>query len=253
MPKRLQIIGIGVGDPNHMTVEAVEALNAADVFFIPDKGAEKAELRALRMAVCERFITGSRHRFVEYRMPSRKAEFTDYRTNVEDWHAEIEAIHADLIEAHLKDGECGAFLVWGDPALYDSTLRIFRGLQRRGLAFEWTVIPGIMSVQLLAARHRIALHEIGEPVTIAPARKLATLAADPTRRDIVVVLDGQQAFEAMDDDLHIYWGAYLGSEHEILIEGRLGDVKAQIAERRREARERHGWIMDTYLLRRVRA
>ena len=249
MPKKLVIIGIGVGNPNHMTVEAIEALNAVDVFFIPDKGAEKTPLRMLRLAVCDRFITGNRHRFVEYRMPGRKAEFQDYRSNVGDWHGEIEAIYLDLLETHLADGQCGAFLVWGDPALYDSTLRIVSALHRRGLDLDWSVIPGITSVQLLAARHRIALHDIGEPVTITPARKLQSMTSREDRRDYVVMLDGQQTFNILDEELYIYWGAYLGSENEMLIEGRLGDVKATITTAREQARKKHGWIMDTYLIR----
>ena len=64
------------------------------------------------------------------------------------------------------------------------------------------------------------------------------------------MLDGTQAFTKLDDDnLEIFWGAYLGMEHEILLSGRLADIKDEIAVVRQQARERHGWIMDTYLLR----
>ena len=42
--RKIFVIGIGVGDPDHMTVQAIKALNQASVFFIPDKGAEKAAL-----------------------------------------------------------------------------------------------------------------------------------------------------------------------------------------------------------------
>ncbi|HEY6573397.1 MAG TPA: precorrin-6A synthase (deacetylating), partial [Mycobacterium sp.] len=47
----------------------------------------------------------------------------------------------------------------------------------------------------------------------------------------------------------IWWGAYLGTPNELLIAGAVGDVGEHIATARAEARERHGWIMDTYLLR----
>ena len=63
------------------------------------------------------------------------------------------------------------------------------------------------------------------------------------------MLDGQTAFLNADPDLHIFWGAYLGTPDEIVISGRLGEIRDQIAETRKAARERHGWIMDTYLLR----
>ncbi len=67
---------------------------------------------------------------------------------------------------------------------------------------------------------------------------------------VVVLLDGAQAFADLTEaDLDIYWGAYLGTEDEILRSGKLAAVKDEIAALRKRARERHGWIMDTYLLR----
>jgi precorrin-6A synthase len=68
---------------------------------------------------------------------------------------------------------------------------------------------------------------------------------------VVVLLDGVQAFAGLADrDIDIFWGAYLGTEHEILRSGKLAEVKDEIVAVRQQARERHGWIMDTYLLRR---
>jgi precorrin-6A synthase len=67
---------------------------------------------------------------------------------------------------------------------------------------------------------------------------------------VVVMLDGGQAFERVDrDDIDIYWGAYLGTEDEILVTGKLSEVMGDIERIRRHAREKNGWIMDTYLLR----
>jgi precorrin-6A synthase len=67
---------------------------------------------------------------------------------------------------------------------------------------------------------------------------------------VVVLLDGVQAFASLaDQNLEIFWGAYLGTDHEILRSGKLAEVKDDIAAVRKQARERHGWIMDTYLLR----
>ena len=42
--RRLLIIGIGAGDPEQVTVQAIKALNRADVFFVIDKGAVKQDL-----------------------------------------------------------------------------------------------------------------------------------------------------------------------------------------------------------------
>ena len=55
--------------------------------------------------------------------------------------------------------EVGAFLVWGDPSLYDSTIRVIQQIIADGAtAFDYEVIPGITSVQALAAQHKIALN-----------------------------------------------------------------------------------------------
>ena len=67
--------------------------------------------------------------------------------------------------------------------------------------------------------------------------------------DVVVMLDAQQAFTAFPD-ADIYWGAYLGTEDELLHAGKVAEVADEILKIRAEARARHGWIMDTYLLRR---
>jgi precorrin-6B methylase 1 len=79
-----------------------------------------------------------------------------------------------LIGEELGEDECGAFLVWGDPSLYDSTLRIIDQIIARGtVAFECEVIPGISAIQALAARHRITLNRIGRSIHITTGRKIA--------------------------------------------------------------------------------
>ena len=238
--KTILIVGIGTGNPEHLTVQAINALNRADVLFIPDKGAGKADLADLRRDIVARYVTNPASRTVEYAVPKRDAANPDYGAGVDDWHAALARRFGALLEQVPENGAC-AFLVWGDPGLYDSTIRIVDQL-RADHAVE--IIPGITSIQALTAAHGIALNRIGEPVHITTGRKLGEVGDDT-----IVMLDGQTAFMAADPDLDIFWGAYLGTPDEITIAGRLGDIRDQIAETRKAARERHGWIMDTYLLR----
>jgi len=66
------------------------------------------------------------------------------------------------------------------------------------------------------------------------------------------MLDGQTAFDRLDPDaFEIWWGAFLGMPEQILISGRLSSCCEEIKITRQRARETHGWIMDTYLLRPV--
>jgi precorrin-6A synthase len=141
--------------------------------------------------------------------------------------------------------------VWGDPSLYDSTLAVLERILARGaVAFEHEVMPGISSVQALTARHRIPLNRVGRPVEITTGRRLAE--GFPVGVDeVVVMLDADCSFRHLHDDtLEIHWGAYVGMEDEILVSGRVGEVGEEIQRLRREARERKGWIMDAYVLRR---
>jgi len=240
--RTLLLVGIGTGNPEHVTVEAINALNRADRLFIPDKGAGKADLAELRREIVARYVTNAAVRQVTYPVPVRDAANPDYAASVDEWHDAIAARFGTLIEDIRAEGT-GAFLVWGDPGLYDSTLRILDRLPQRD-QLTVRVIPGITAIQALTAAHAIPLNRIGEPVHITTGRRLG-----PVSEDTVVMLDGRTAFTDADPDLHIFWGAYLGTPEQITISGRLGDVALHIIETRKAAREQHGWIMDTYLLR----
>jgi precorrin-6A synthase len=253
--REVLVIGVGAGDPDYVTVQAIKALNRVDVFFLVDKGAAKDELIALRKEICERHITGSRYRFVEVRDPERDRTPVDsaaYTDAVRAWLEQRAAMFERMIADELGEDGVGAFLVWGDPSLYDGTLRIIDQLiERDRVPFEYSVIPGVSSLHALTARHRIPLNRIGEPIHITTGRRLAG-GMPPGLDNVVVMLDGDCAFRNVEDDtVQIYWGAYLGTPDELLLSGPVTKVGPQIEQVRAEARERKGWIMDTYLLRRV--
>jgi precorrin-6A synthase len=246
--RTLLVIGIGAGDPDQLTVQAIKAIDEAGVFFVVDKGAEKSSLVQLRTEILRRHKHGE-HRIVEIPDPPRDRGAAAYARAVEDWHDARAALFADAVERELAPDGTGAFLVWGDPALYDSTLRVIERMLAR-IEFDYRVVPGITSVQTLTAAHRIPLNRIGEPIHITTGRRLA--AGFPDDLDaVVVMLDAALACEQFtDSDVEIFWGAYLGTPEQVLMHGRLVDVAHDIARTKRELRDKHGWIMDTYLLRR---
>ncbi|MEV4178671.1 precorrin-6A synthase (deacetylating) [Nonomuraea sp. NPDC049709] len=246
--KRLLVIGIGAGDPDHLTLQAVKAIAATDVFLIVDKGEVKHELVQLRLDLIAEHGRGP-YRIVEARDPERDRTAPAYAAAVDDWRARRALACEALIRDELGEGETGAFLVWGDPGVYDSTLAIVEQILQRGnVAFEHEVIPGISSVAALTARHRTTLTQVGRPVHLTTGRRLAERGAPAD--DVVVMLDAHCSFAGLDD-FHIFWGAYLGTPDEILVSGPVAEVGDRIREVRAEARARKGWIMDTYLLRRL--
>ncbi len=240
----IHVIGVGAGDPGYVTAQAVDALNATQVFFAMDKGETKNDLVALRRHICERFIRQPGYRFVELPDPTRDAD-GDYRSAVADWHVARAKVWAGAIESELAPDGVGAFLAWGDPSLYDSTLRIL-DLVAEHVDIDYDVVPGITAIQALTARHRIPLNRIGEPVLITTGRRLRD---DGLNGSTVVMLDAECSFLRCPPGTAIWWGAYLGTPDELLESGTVGEVGERIAAVRAEARARHGWIMDTYLLR----
>jgi len=251
--RKLTVIGIGAGDPEFVTVQAIRALNAADVFFLVTKSAEQDELVALRRSILDRYVEGV-PRVVEVRDPERGRGATpaEQREAVARWRAARTEQYRRLVAEELGEDGHGAFLSWGDPTLYESTLAVVAGLAGDGgFELELDVVPGISAVSALAARHRIPLNRVGGAVHVTTGRRLADDGLPDRVQDIVVMLDPDCRFAELDEPgLWIHWGAYLGTEDELLVAGPLGDVAGDIVRLRAEARERKGWIFDTYLLRR---
>ncbi|WP_242910593.1 precorrin-6A synthase (deacetylating) [Actinomadura terrae] len=250
--RKVLVIGIGAGDPKQMTVEAIERLNEAEVFFFLDKGGSKRELVDARQAILDRFMSRDDYRVVTVTDVDRDRTPADYVATVADWHRRRADLYERMFRDELPEDGVGAILAWGDPTLYDNTIAVIEEVRRRGrVAFEYDVVPGISSVSTLVARHRTSINQIGRSVLITTGRRLEAEGFPDGVDDVVVMLDARCAFTTLEDkDLDIYWGAYLGTPDEILIAGPLHEARMEIPAVRAEARERKGWIMDTYLLRR---
>ncbi len=255
MSVEVLVIGIGSGDPAHLTGEAVAAMRRVDLFLVADKGEVKSDLVALRADLCRAVLGGDGYRLVEVPDPERGPDATRdtaaYTAGVHDWHAARAARYAEVIRREVgSDGVVG-FLVWGDPAFYDSTLRIVDAVAGSGVDLHTTVVPGISSVQLLAARHRLVLNGVGGSVHLTTGRRLLA----EYRRDlgdVVVMLDGTLTCARLlgeHPDLEIFWGAQLGLADEALVAGPLAEVLDEIRRVRLRLRAERGWVMDTYLLR----
>lgn len=258
-PRRIHLIGIGAGSPEHVTAEAAAALAEVDVFLVADKGGVKDELVAVRRAICDRFIPADHaYEFVTVpdpkRGPDADRDSAEYAQGVRDWHAARTDAYVRIIDELPADAVVG-FLVWGDPAFYDSTIRVVDAIGER-IPTRVRVIPGISAFQTLAAAHGVVLHRVGEPVHITTGRRLvdewrAAEVADLTLGTVVVMLDGHlhcRELAATHPDTVIHWGAYVGMPQQKLRAGRLADVIDEIVQLRADLREEHGWVMDVYAL-----
>jgi precorrin-6A synthase len=241
---RVHIIGIGMG-PHQITPEAADALRDSDYVVAAEKH-EGDALLAVRREVAGAFGVP----VVAVPDPVRDREPIGdggYVGAVAGWHAARVAAY-ELVLAERRG--TAAFLVWGDPAFYDSTIRIVEAIAQRGaVEVDYDVVPGVSALQLLAARHRIVLHDIGQPLHVTTARRLPEAVA-AGEDNVVVMLGGEPELDGLED-WSIWWGANLGASGEQLVHGRVGDVEAEIASARRRARDEAGWVMDVYLLRKT--
>ena len=244
---QLRLIGIGTGNPDHITLEGVRALQSADLVLIPRKGAEKRDLADLRREICAR-VLGEDAPIVEFDLPKRD-DSGDYMSGVNDWHDAVAAAWQAALAAQTPPPTSAVLLIWGDPSLYDSSLRIAARLHPQP---DIHVIPGITALQALTAAHRIPLNAIGAPVLITTGRRLRDEGWPDGATTVAVMLDSGCAFQAIDPEgVTIWWGAYLGMDRQLLVAGPLAEVGVEIVTTRERARAAHGWIMDTYLLQRA--
>ena len=240
----LLLIGVGTGNPDHITRQAEKAIASADLIMIPTKGDNKADLADLRHDICAQIAGVDLSRIVEFELPVRDPAIP-YVDRVHHWHDAIADVWQETIQGNIKTGKV-ALLIWGDPSLYDSSLRI---ASRLNPAPKITVLPGLTSLQVLTAAHAIPINELAHPFVVTTGRQLRDNGWPTGVDTVAVMLDGECSFQSLkNQNCQIYWGAYVGMKEEILIQGPLDQVTEQIVEMRAKARENHGWIMDIYVL-----
>lgn len=189
--------------------------------------------------------SGTAARIVFFDYPTGDPDLP-YMERVAAWHDEIARCWQDALGDAGANGPV-ALLVWGDPSLYDSTMRI---AARLAPAPRIRVVPGITAVQALTAAHAVPLNTVNGVVEISKGRRLRAHGWPEGRDTLVVMQDGECSFKHLDPERsEIWWGAFLGMPEQILEHGPLADVVDRIIATREAARAQHGWIMDTYLLR----
>ncbi|MCX8952443.1 precorrin-6A synthase (deacetylating) [Ruegeria sp. NA] len=239
----LSLIGIGTGNPDHVTFQGAQAIRAADLILIPRKGENKADLAGLREAIIER-VAETPPQIAYFDIPQRRAD-DGYLRGVDEWHDTIALRWQAAIAAH-PEAQHVALLIWGDPSLYDSSLRIAARLNPQP---NTKVIPGITALQALTAAHAIPINDLGAPYVVTTGRRIRDEGWPDAASNVAVMLDGECSFQTLDlASYDIWWGAYVGMKEEVLISGPLDEVAQNILETRAKARAEHGWIMDIYLL-----
>lgn len=162
----LLLIGIGTGNPDHVTRQGAEAIARADLILIPRKGAGKTDLAGVRETIIET-VTDTPPPVAYFDVPTRRDD-DGYLKGVDAWHDAIAECWRAAMSSY-PEAKTVALLIWGDPSLYDSSLRIASRLVPAPLT---KVIPGITALQALTAAHAIPVNEIGAPFVVTTGRQL---------------------------------------------------------------------------------
>ncbi|WP_038056610.1 precorrin-6A synthase (deacetylating) [Thermodesulfobacterium hydrogeniphilum] len=242
--RKVYLIGIGPGDPKFLTLQAIETIKNLKTFLIPAKKGNKEDLTRIRKNILKFVHPEENYELIELNFPERK-KGRNYREKIKQWRKEKARIIIEFLKSRNSLKEVG-FLIIGDPCLYDGHIEIFKEVQKE-IPLEIEVIPGISAMQILSAKCKTSLNEIAGTITITTSRGLRKMKN--IFNTTVVFLDNYETFKLFKNQpLEIYWGAYLGTEKEKLIAGKLKDVADTILKERKELKNKNKYIMEIYFL-----
>ncbi len=145
-------VGVGPGDPELLTVKAVNILRAADVIAAPQtEGGGQAALDIVREPIQDKPLLACAAPMSR----DRSAALASYRKT------------ARHICGLLDQGKTVAFLTLGDPTVYSTYMNVHRLVREAG--YEAALVPGVPSFCAAAARLGISLCEGRERLLIVPA------------------------------------------------------------------------------------
>lgn len=242
MARKVFVIGLGPGGFGQLTLDAVDAMNSVDVFLVADSQSDQPDQVWRRSEMLRRNVKRA-HRVITVLDPA----------NQHPDEAGIDAARLATYEQIMSGLPAEAtvgLLAWGDPALYESVLKVVDSL-RSTTALQVTVIPGVSAPQVLAAAHEITLNRAGQSVHLTTGRRVLA-DYSPDLGDVVVLNDDDLVCKALVDefpDVELFWGAYLGTPDQVLANGALRTVMPDLLDLRSRLVAHHGWIQDIYLLR----
>ena len=140
------VVGLGPGDPELITMKGYKALNDADIVFYPKTSLNSAENILLALGI--------------ERKKLRPMEFPIGSLKISELCSEYGKMIIETSRMNIKS----VYAVEGEPMLYSTFLDIMPFLN-----IEYTVIPGISSMNGISSAMKIILATKNEPLQIIPA------------------------------------------------------------------------------------
>ncbi len=202
-------IALGPGDPELLTIKGLRILKEADIIFYPgsiSKGIKKSFVYPIL----------EYHKLQDKTLIGFYLEMSDNRTSAKEVYANT----ARKIEKAYTLGKKVAVVCEGDVSLYASFSYILETLH--SLKLPVSLVPGINSFTLGAAKHQIPLSLLNDKVAIIPRiytiEEINTYFKDFDTLVLMKIRSGWQHFEAalIKQDLTCYYCERLGTDQEFI-------------------------------------
>jgi precorrin-2/cobalt-factor-2 C20-methyltransferase len=221
---KLFCVGCGPGDPELLTIRALNLIKEADVIFVPTSKLNKP---SIALSIVEKHLKKTTE-IINLVFPMIK----DRDSLKEYWKK-----NAFEIAQKVRSGKKTVYLTVGDPALYSTWIYIHRELKRDFQDIEIEIIPGITSIFAFAAEAKISLVEGDENLSIVPAcYDLNKVKNTVKSSDTIVFLKDGRYFDnviemlsdtGFSDDSKIAIAQDVSTEENILEIKRLKDMKGK--------------------------
>lgn len=157
------IVGVGPGDPNLLTLLAVQVLKRCPVWLVPRAGGDR-ESTALKIAA--KAVETRNHEIISHTFPMKKIHM-DLAPEPEVIQAWQEA--AKIVVHHLRTGRDVAFPTLGDPAVYSTGFYVHDTLRQLYPEIKARIIPGVSSMGASAAAAGLPLCQGDDRLMVLPA------------------------------------------------------------------------------------
>ena len=216
-------IGVGPGDPELLTVKAVNAIHNADIIMCP---ASKEDRPSIALSVVSSLIDKSKNQeIVKLIFPMTK----DKNILEETWKK-----NAKIMAETVLSGKNVVYLTVGDPYLYSTWIYMHKDLKENYPDIEISVIPGIVSMFTFASKVGVSIAEGAEKVAIIPScYDLSSVKEIAKNSETMIFLKDGRYFDQViqvlkqsgfPNDSIFAIGQDLGTDHEIIRKLTLGEV-----------------------------
>ena len=172
-------IGVGVGDPENITVKATKKLHEVDVIVLPE--AKSGEGSTAFNIVKEYVKSNVEQMFLEFPMIKDVEARKVFRKN-----------NADKISAELEKGKNVAFLTIGDPMTYSTYTYV---LEYIADDVEVETVAGITSFNSIAARLNVPLMIGDEDLKVVSVNRKTDIYKEIENNDNLVLMKISRNFE----------------------------------------------------------